>query len=219
MSFILDALKKSENERQQSHTNELAAVPTNPGAKSFPRWLILIGFLLAINLIVLMGLLLRQDAATSEPAQASLPAAVTRNPGEPDPENVQETGRPSFEAQVAAARKNPPARQPASIASEPETDSAPDVQAVLISQNPSSVTQRQLYPTIQAIRASGALNLPDLHLDIHVYSDAPADRFVFINMTKHREGSYLDAGPQVTEITPDGVVLRYQGKTLLVPRE
>jgi general secretion pathway protein B len=125
----------------------------------------------------------------------------------------------SFEEQVAQARKTPPAWQPASTARDPETDSAPDVQAVLISQNPSSVTARQLYPTLQEVRVSGALDLPDLHLDIHVYSEVPADRFVFINMAKHREGSRLDEGPQVSEITQDGVVLRYQGKSFLVPRE
>lgn len=219
MSFILDALKKSENERQQSSTNEFTAVPANPGAQPFPRWLLLIGFLLAINLFVLIGLLLRQDAATSELTPLSQPTSVTRQQIEPAPENKQESRQPSFEAQVAAAKKNPPNRQPVSFTREHETDSAPDVQADLISQNPSSVTRRQLYPTIQEIRASGALELPDLHLDIHVYSDAPADRFVFINMAKHREGSRLDEGPQVSEITADGVVLRYQGKSFLVPRE
>ena len=37
------------------------------------------------------------------------------------------------------------------------------------------------------LRANGVLQLPDLHLDIHVYSEKPVDRFVFINMNKYRE--------------------------------
>ncbi len=219
MSFILDALKKSENERQQASNRDFVAAPTNPGAPSFPRWLLLIGLLLAINLIVLLGLLLRQDAQTNEPVPLRIPDAATHEKADSAGDDIQDSGRPSFQQQVATARRNPPARQAAPIQSEPESDSIPDVQADLISQNPSSVTQRQLYPTIQEIRASGALKLPDLHLDIHVYSERPAERFVFINMAKHREGSRLDEGPQVTEITPDGVVLRYQGKSFLVPRE
>lgn len=224
MSFILDALKKSENERQQSSNKDFAAVPTSPGAQTFPRWWLLIGLLLAINLIVLLGLLLRQDAQKQEPQASestpqSMPAADARSPLRPAPDTIQDARQSSFQEQVATARKKPPARQPTATPIKPETDSAPHVQAVLISQNPSSVTRRQLNPTLQEIRASGALDLPDLHLDIHVYSNVPAERFVFINMAKHREGSRLDEGPEVTEITPDGVVLRYQGKSFLVPRE
>ncbi|HNP64346.1 MAG TPA: general secretion pathway protein GspB [Woeseiaceae bacterium] len=219
MSFILDALKKSENERQQSRSNEFAAVPTKPAASSFPRWLLLIGLLLAINLLVLIGLLLRQDTQPDESPRSNSRVALAREMNEPAAVDTPETALPSFRDQVAAARKKPLATQAVPRNTEPESDSAPDVKAVLISQNPSSVTERQLYPTLQEVRVSGVLDLPDLHLDIHVYSDVPKDRFVFINMAKHREGSRLDEGPQVLEITPDGVVLRYQGKSFLVPRE
>ncbi len=219
MSFILDALKKSENERQQSRSNEFATVPTKPAAAHFPRWLLLIGLLLAINLIVLIGLLLRQDAPPGEPSPTGSSVAAAHDVSKPAVTEVPKTVSASFEDQVAAARKKPLATQAAPQTVEPESDSAPDVKAVLISQNPSSVTKRQLYPTLQEVRVSGVLDLPELHLDIHVYSDVPKDRFVFINMAKHREGSRLDEGPQVLEITPDGVVLRYQGKSFLLPRE
>ena len=36
---------------------------------------------------------------------------------------------------------------------------------------------------------SGQPALPDLHLDVHVFATKPADRFVYINMRKYREGS------------------------------
>ena len=72
---------------------------------------------------------------------------------------------------------------------------------------------------LDQLRAGGILALPDLHLDIHVYSETPADRFVFVNMTKHREASRLQSGPVVEEITPEGVVLTYQGTRFLLPRE
>ena len=77
----------------------------------------------------------------------------------------------------------------------------------------------QRVATIDELRLDGQLQLPDLHLDIHVYSDAPEERFVFINMVKHRERSRLDEGPVVSEITPEGVILDYQGRTFLLPRE
>lgn len=61
--------------------------------------------------------------------------------------------------------------------------------------------------------------MTDLHLDIHVFGDSPSDRFVFINMAKHRENSQLSSGPVVREITPDGVILEHEGTTFLLPRE
>ena len=65
----------------------------------------------------------------------------------------------------------------------------------------------------------GLLQLPDLHLDIHVYSNIPEDRFVFVNMSKYKERGTLDEGPVVREITPDGVILEYLGTGFLLPRE
>ena len=65
MSFILDALKKSETDRQQQGNAEFAAVPIGPRATSVPRWLWIVGVLLAINLAVLIGLLLQPDSSPS----------------------------------------------------------------------------------------------------------------------------------------------------------
>ena len=69
------------------------------------------------------------------------------------------------------------------------------------------------------MRAQGRVSLPDLHVDIHVFSEVASDRFVFINMNKHKEGSQLPEGPLVEEITPDGVVLSMNGTTFLLPRD
>ena len=74
-------------------------------------------------------------------------------------------------------------------------------------------------PTIHEVRAQGLVSLPDLHVDIHVFSESARDRFVFINMTKHNEGSRLSEGPLIEEITPDGVVLSMDGTTFLLPRD
>ena len=208
MSFILDALKKSETDRQQQGNAEFAAVPIGPRATSVPRWLWVVGVLLAINLIVLIGLLLRPD---SSPSTTQTAVSTISRPSQPEV-----TLPPSFEEKVATAQKNVPAQQEADAEVEAAADT---VRAVLISQDPSSVSSDDLHPTLQEIRARGALNLPELHLDIHVYSDEPKDRFVFINMSKLREGSQLAEGPVVVEITLDGVVLGHQGQFFILPRE
>lgn len=208
MSFILDALKKSETERQQQGSAEFAAIPTNPGSVSLPRWLWIVGLLLAVNLAVLIVLLLLPDSPPTQSGTLSSASQAT----------PQQQLQPSFTDQVAAASQNLPDKQ-----DEPATARVPDkhpaVQPVLISQNPSAIPSGEIYPTVQEVRASGSLALPELHLDIHVYSDVPKDRFVFINMTKLREGSQLEEGPIIVEITRDGVILGHQGLSFLLPRE
>jgi len=51
-----------------------------------------------------------------------------------------------------------------------------------------------------------------LHLDVHVYSHDPAERFVLINMRKYRTGEKLQEGPVVDDITPDSVILSLHGQ-------
>lgn len=211
MSFILDALKKSETDRQEQSVSEFSAVPTSPHAQSVPRWFWYVGLLLAINLLVLIGLLMRPD-----PVTAALPSIENVGTTATPPASG-ELSEPSFAQRAAAARKIRPKQQIEVVEAIESTQNF--VRPVLISQDPSKVAERDLYPTLQEVRARGMTDLPDLHLDIHVFSSSPTDRFVFVNMRKLREGSTLAEGPIVAEITPGGVVLRHEGQTFLLPRE
>ena len=216
MSFILDALRKSETDRQQQSSAEFAGVPTGSGSPGVPRWLWVLGLLLAINVLVLLGLFFRPDAKA--PSLPSTPLTETRQPALNQPaSDIPARGEPSFADKVAAAKQNapadrrPPAALPQPIAAEPAA-----TPGVVYSAPPED---SRVLPTIQELRAKGTFVLPELHLDIHVYSDAPNDRFVFINMSKHRERSQLAEGPVVEEITPEGVVLEYRGTSFLLRRD
>ena len=57
----------------------------------------------------------------------------------------------------------------------------------------------------------------DLKVNVHVYSKNPEGRFVFMNMKIYREGDRLLEGPQLEEITQDGVVLSFRGERFRVP--
>jgi general secretion pathway protein B len=206
MSFILDALRKSETERQTKGSAEFAGVPTSSRREQPPRWLWILGLLLAVNVIVLLGLLLRP---VTQPA-------VT--PATPPTQIIQAmpARKDDFARQVAAARQNVPAREeprPTTPASIPTASQAPAAAA------PRTVTNSLALPTIHELLANGTISLPELHVDVHVYSEASDDRFVFINMNKHTEGSRLDEGPLVREITRDGVVLDQNGTLFLLPRD
>lgn len=218
MSFILDALKKSESERQQHSRAEFAGVPTSSGTASAPRWLWVLAVLLTVNLAVLIGLLLKPDAKP-EPQRISRPAPAIASVNNSEPDAAD------FAEQVAQARLNPPPVQEAL----PVDRAASDTPTMTVERNqdsreaalPAATMSRSpaTLPTIHQLRADGVLVLPDLNLDIHVYSEDPDDRFVFINMSRQDEGSQLPAGPVVEEITADGVVLTYQGLTFLLPRD
>jgi general secretion pathway protein B len=66
-------------------------------------------------------------------------------------------------------------------------------------------------PSRDDVVAQGS-QLPDLRLDLHVYDANPANRFVFINMRKLKEGETLPEGVRVEQITTTGVELSYHGK-------
>ncbi len=191
MSFILDALKKSESERQQQAGAEFSDVPSKPRDSHAFRWLWILGLLLLVNVVILMGILLR-DPVEQPPATASLPAET------------------SFEEKIADARQNQPV---------PESVAPTTVEQAPVQEAPTTPASRGRVLTIDEVRLNGTLQVAELHLDIHVYADDPAERFVFINMAKHRENSRLDEGPAVVEITPEGVILEHQGTTFLLPRE
>jgi general secretion pathway protein B len=205
MSFILDALKKSETERQSQAGADFSNVPSSAGEVQSFKWLWILALLLAVNAAVLVGILLRSGESPTEPPPVSEPAAMPATPAE--------AAEPTFAERVAVAREaqNERAETAPPAATEPEPASA----SRPVPQPAASTRVR----TIDELRLTGALQLTDLHLDIHVYSEKPAERFVFVNMNKYREGDTLEEGPDVDEITPDGVILAYRGLTFLLPRE
>jgi general secretion pathway protein B len=85
MSFILDALKKSESDRQRQSGPALFEVRVAPPRNSLPLWAIGLAVLLAVNLVIVAWVLLRRPAAQEQPAAAATgsypgPNVATANP-------------------------------------------------------------------------------------------------------------------------------------------
>ena len=230
MSFILDALKKSETERQQQTAAEFAAVSSAPPSTQAPRWIWLLGALLLVNLAVLTVALLRDDSAADAARTAvegradavpdESPAAATTPPRTP-PAAEQTTidSNDGFAARLSEnaappRRRAEPATPPATIEAPPPQRVTPRAAAVATSDS-----AFEALPTLTEIRLNDGIDLPDMSLDIHVFASAPENRFVFIDMQKHQEGSVLDAGPRLIEITTNGVILDYRGTRFILPRE
>lgn len=232
MSFILDALKKSETDRQEKSAPDISDVPTaRPAARSSAGAWYLVGFL-SLIVVALMAVLLRpapgpapmvsQELAlpernTSVPAPQSPPAEVSGRGDAGEAVAVSETPRPSEVADSSGESRELAAVAALPAASDPPP---PPVQQPVTQQ---AVTQQPVtqesYLTFNDLRASGNIDLPDLHIDLHVFSEEPGDRFVFINMNQYRENAVLSEGPRLREITTEGVLLEYVGTTFLLPRE
>ena len=72
MSFILDALKKSETDRQRQTAPALFEVKVAAPRRRLPTWAIALGVLLGVNLLVVAWFFSRQPAATVAPADAAV---------------------------------------------------------------------------------------------------------------------------------------------------
>jgi general secretion pathway protein B len=199
MSFILDALRKSENERQRRQTPGLASVPTNSMRKGSSVWVPLVALLVGINLSLILVMWVLSDPSPSPNPTAALSAAGV-NGAESAP----------------SINNSPSSRRPPE-----ELSSATDSAAALTDIPPPIYTNsdHDNLPTLAELMFNNSISLPPLHLDIHVYSTEPAERFVFINLSRYNEGEKLSEGPAVVSINKLGVVLRHQGQEFLVTRE
>lgn len=215
MSFILDALKKSEAERLRRDTPGFADVPDKPQEKSATHWVWIVVALIVVNVSVLAAIFLKPErieetVANTETAEPVVEAPQIEAPAAASLPEIIERASPA--RKTAAMAPDPVTRAVIDIATQ-EAEPAPAVPRF----SPPQVSES--HATFNDLRAQGVLQIPDLHLDIHVYSVKPEDRFVFVNMSKYKERATLDEGPVVREITPDGVILEYRGTNFLLPRE
>ena len=235
MSFILDALKKSENERQQQVPAEFVTVPSNPDAPKAPRWLWGLGTLLVVNIVVVVALITRDEVpgiVTSDPekTKAALQALpeeaqmkLRPTPQSPTSDTEAVPVDDNFADRLDEARRILPERaqgdEPASTVTDKHEESNASGRQPVATARSSTASSLALLPSLDELRLNGEVSLPELHLDIHVFSDSTRDRFVFINMDKYREQDTMSAGPVVREITREGVVLEYRGRRFILPRE
>ncbi len=225
MSFILDALKKSETERQRQSVPGLMDARPSPRRGRLPIWAMALGVLLGINLLVLTYVLTRKNATT---AQAARPADAVPRPEAAAASAVPEHFSPLDTAPVyapeipvtstdsAAPRESPPMRTGPTGGALVRPVHRPDP---MLSDADANSEVQEVLPSISEISLGGAQALPELHLDVHVYATNPAERFVYINMRKYHEGGALQEGPAVERIRRDGVVLNYQGLRFILPRQ
>jgi general secretion pathway protein B len=246
MSFILDALKKSELERQRQSLPGLVDSGVARPRPRLPAWAIALGLLLAVNLLVLLFVVMRSFLASPHAQTTTAPprsAAAAVGVADPAGAESQGTLPPGVAAPAAGnshfspldapvyAPEVPVASPPPAAAGIPGPELFKSVNAgapvsskahrrdPLLTDEDYKVNDDELLPTINEVTLTGAQALPDLHLDVHVFATRPAERFVYVNMRKYHEGATLQEGPTIERIRRDGVILSYQGLRFLLPRQ
>ena len=209
MSFILDALRKSENDRREQAPPALATAPRATSLKKKNIWLPILAVVLAINAIVFGYFIVTRD----EPARA---ASGTPAPSEPVVRSLRKesqlnsvpVSRTNADAAVPEPAPPKPARvTPLQSVASPEPAPQP------------ALTIEEGVPSLGQMQAAGLVSVGGLRVDMHVYSGDASKRFVFVNMKKYREGDKLSEGPVVEEITPDGVIMSQQGNRFRLDRD
>ena len=211
MSYILDALKKADQERTIGEVPDLDAPhwgERHTGRSYRSLWGIVV--LLAINgllLVVLVG----RDADTETASEAVRPDTAASLPVEPQPRvrsKAVEPPRLPVRPRVTAPVQPPPVARPGI----PESRvSAPVVPAVT---KPAPTQAQGVASDVPdwdelPLEFRSRFTLP--HLDVHVYADEKRRRFIMVDLQKYREGDTLESGAVLEEIQPGSIQLYYEG--------
>jgi general secretion pathway protein B len=230
MSFILDALRKSESERRRSTAPMLAGVPVEVSRPAVPGWMWAVIGALAVAVLVLGGAWWNSTRSGAPPGTSSPAAEVPAR--QPSGDRLPVTNAVATAVEPATDTRPPSARPAVSSPAPPVTagpavtpQAAAEPAAPLraddsrdrpaIAPAPAAASRRESLPTVDEARAGG-VNLPLLSLELHVYHADPASRWVYINGARYTEGRQIAAGPALVEIVPEGVVIGQGGSEYLL---
>jgi general secretion pathway protein B len=262
MSYILDALKKAEQERRVSWQPQPAAVSDGPLRRRRPAASAIAALALVAVAVASYFFLARTPAAsdvarspqalpavaqdTTQPPPPVSPPSPSAAPLTPPPpvvaqqtrppeqtvarvrpaqaEATEQLSAPDWAARRAGARKIPEAAAvvAAAVPEQPHSETSPPATVVNSApQSPATVA-----PAVPPVSASPvtAQDRParlqeavaKMKLTLLAYSDAEAERVVYINGKKYVKGDAVDGLYVVESITPEGVLLSWEGQRALL---
>jgi len=233
MSYILDALRKSQQARQPGTAPRTGAVHNVSQTLPVSGWWLALGVVLLLGILAAVLLFWRGTVAnlpdppavpvTGEPvatAPVSAPAPVALEKPVAVPESPARKTAPVTDLAEQARLPAPPPPPPKKIAvtraeikpavnRRPETIKTATAPAV-----PLVMDDTPLQQMPQDFQRA----LPALAVTIHVYSHDASQRILFINNREYRKGSQIDGGIRVEDIVPDGAVLSFRGERFKLSR-
>ena len=242
MSYILDALKKANAEREHGrgaapslYTQPVRGVSESPdqiGVVLKKRNALLLALVVALFLCaVIMGALFWSPLKMPVPSSTSAPpSAQTATMA---PTFVSSTGPTSPSTMTAPTDTPPVPTVPVRVTpppyslpppgpTPPETLSTPPAkpQPPAVSTRPRPAPTQPAQPTPVApspLPASVRAALPSLVISGSTYSDNPTYRMLIVNGQVYREGEFLTPEFKLEQIKQKSALLRYNGNTYVLP--
>ena len=226
MSYILDALRKSSEERQklqnlEDNPFEPLPVPKRSSAgenSALRRLLIAIVLLAMVALIGGVGwwwylsgakqiqppIAAKDDLATpplniqqqEEALSVVTPPQPQTLPPPPQPQTLPPTPPP----QIPAA-ETPPTKSPVVIQSQP------DIPPAQKSETPSIISA---IPLLQDLPFASQAAIPEMKFSGHAYSPNPDLRMIMVNTSIAREGDMITPDVRLVEITENGLIMIFK---------
>lgn len=212
MSAILDALKKSEQERKLGESPDLQSIHHGmvvPGDKRSSPMLGLVVLILLLSLMLVAWLLWvnRSGFDYAFTDIEAIPADTAPGKAVSEPTGADSTSAPAATKPAQAAPAQP-SRQVSSKRPEEAASPEPPV---------AKTKQQRVAVPLWELPDHRRRALPAMTYSFHVYSDNPEDRTIIINGRRMREGGRVATGLRLEEITEQGVVLDFEGDLIYVP--
>ena len=241
MSYILDALKKSEQERQKQGIPDINALHSDSPYGQVSKknyWPFAIGGLLVVLIVVVLitqPLSISLNVNDSNSASSSVSNQETQPSNQPlhSADTQMQAVNPNQQTNVAVTTQNqqqqtinPNRIDPSSV----EDNQQPAFGDERIDPGQGQINmQGAAAPNANDFAAENApiqtlLEVPEfvrdsfpaLSFETHIYSSEPADRRVMINGKMAVEGMRVSSGVMLEEITEDGVVVLFKGYRIAV---
>ena len=227
MSYILEALKKSQAERQLGELPSIHAPQVQlhggaaaSGAQRGPVWLALAGILVAVAAALLWWQPWQAPAPSPSPVPAAALAAAA-----PPPASAPVSAPLPVAAPVAAAPAMPvplPESKPVPKAqAQREAPPAPAVAAAPVMPVPAVAAPvpaaDESVPGMRDLPEPIQRQIPPIALGGYIYSKNPADRLLLIDKVLRHEGEEVAPGLVLEKLQPKGASFSFKGYRYRVP--
>ncbi|PHV26260.1 hypothetical protein CSQ93_19370 [Janthinobacterium sp. BJB426] len=232
MSYILEALKKSQAERQLGELPSIHApqvqlhdAAASGASRRAPVWLALGG----VTVVVAAALLLWQPwqaAATAPAAIAVVPAVLAQAVPAPMPAAAPPAAPAPAPLPVAQVTPVPPAATAAPVhharpVPEPKQESpgqaAPSVPAPAPAVPVPAPAAEESVPGMRDLPEPIQRQIPAVAIGGYIYSKNPADRLLLIDKVLRHEGEELAPGLVLEKLQPKAAIFSFKGYRYRVP--
>ena len=218
MSYILDALKKSEQERARQMNQAMSlqdstsiSLAAETPFRSINRILLSVALVTVITGL-LYGLTLLSGKSAPVPVENTPQVTALADDITPAAETVTLRQAPPVAAVTTAVGATPvPLQQTPVSTPSPAPETAIDSE--LRETAPRAGVETRSLPPLASLR-----RIPQLMITSHIYSPVPEKRTVSMNNREWNEGDLIAPGIILKEITPGGILLDVDGWPLQVGR-